>query len=88
MESNLEQIQVLLRYEDPGEFLLSELQSVYNDRSSSERPFCDVQLFGRDKLVVHAHSALLAVVSPYMKLILSEVWDPHQGASILLPDFK
>ena len=83
MDSLVEE--VLLRYEDPGEFLLSELQDVYD---SSVRNFCDVELSCKDSLVVKTHSALLAIVSPYLKLVLMEAWDPHHGASIILPDFK
>lgn len=76
--------EVLLRYEDPGEFLISELQEVYDNAS---RNGCDVDVYCKDGAVVKIHSAMLAVVSPYLKLVLADVWDPHHGAAIVLPDF-
>jgi len=85
MESTSEQ--VLLRYEDPGEFLLNELQKLCSD-NSSPLPYCDVFLICKDKEIVKAHSAVLAVISPYMELILSEVWDSQYGVSLILPDFN
>lgn len=77
--------EVLLRYEDPGEFLLVELQDTFD---SSIMHFCDVELSCKDSQVVKTHSALLAIASPYLKLVLSEAWDPYHGASILVPDFR
>lgn len=77
--------EVLLRYEDPGEFLLGELQELCeNDELSTH---CDVQIRCKDKVVVKAHSSILAIVSPFLKTLLSETWDPHHGADIILPDF-
>lgn len=76
--------EVLLKYEDPGEFLVNELQEVYDGSAN----FCDVELSCKDSSIVKTHSAVLAIVSPYLKLVLNEVWDPHHGASIILPDFK
>ena len=81
-----EEEQVLLRYEDPGEFLLSELEDVFDGKSPNSH--CDVELHCKDRIVVKTHSAVLAIVSPYMKIIMSDVWDPHAGAAILLPDYK
>jgi hypothetical protein len=83
MDSAVEE--VLLRYEDPGEFLLTELQDIYDNPIMN---FCDVELSCKDSLIVKTHSSLLAIVSPYLKLVLSETWDPFHGASIILPDFK
>nr|CAH0112615.1 unnamed protein product [Daphnia galeata] len=83
MDSAVEE--VLLRYEDPGEFLLAELQDIYDNPIMN---FCDVELSCKDSLIVKTHSSLLAIVSPYLKLVLSETWDPFHGASIILPDFN
>ncbi|XP_045035304.1 zinc finger protein 813 isoform X2 [Daphnia magna] len=83
MDSHLEE--VLLRYEDPGEFIVNELQDVYD---SSILNYCDVELMCKDNMIVKTHSSLLAIVSPYLKLVLIEAWDPFHGASIILPDFS
>lgn len=80
----MESEDVLLRYEDPGEFLLSELQEICRTPANN----CDVELICQDSQIIKAHSALLAVISPFFKTLLSNTWDPHQGASILLPDFR
>lgn len=77
--------EVLLRYEEPGEFLISSLQDSYD---SPTMHFCDVQLSCKDSSTFKTHSSLLAIASPYLKLVLSEAWDPYHGASIILPDFK
>lgn len=82
----IEDEHVLLRYEDPGEFLLNEMQDVFDKGSPTSH--CDVVFHCKDKVVVKTHSPVLAIVSPYLKIILSDVWDPHAGAEILLPDFK
>ena len=78
--------EVLLKFEVPGEFLLKELQEMYDN--SSKLDSCDVKIMCRDRHTINTHSALLAVVSPYLKILLSESWSPHQCASIILPDFK
>lgn len=87
MEMDAAVEEVLLRYEDPGEFLVSELQEACGD-SSLTSSWCDVIFHCKDRLTVSAHSAVLAVISPFLKMVLSDVWDPHFGASISLPDFK
>jgi len=78
--------EVLLKFEVPGEFLLKELQEMYDN--SSKLDSCDVKIMCRDRHTINTHSALLAVVSPYLKILLSESWSPHQCASIILPDFN
>ena len=62
--------EVLLKYEDPGEFLLSELQEMCH----ADSLFCDVDFCCKDRQIIQAHSALLAVVSPFLKSILTDIW--------------
>ena len=85
MNSGIEE--VLLRYEDPGEFLLNELQDIICPKDSTYT-FCDVDFWCKDNKIIKAHSSMLAVVSPFLKTILTDVWDPNHGAFIFLPDFK
>lgn len=85
MNSGIEE--VLLRYEDPGEFLLNELQDIICPKDSTYT-FCDVDFWCQDNKIIKAHSSMLAVVSPFLKTILTDVWDPNHGAFIFLPDFK
>lgn len=75
---------VLLRYEDPGEFLLNELQEICRNPSDNS----DVELICQDNYKIRTHSSLLAVISPFFKAVLCEVWDPHRKATIMLPDFR
>ena len=70
MDSVIEE--VLLKYEDPGEFLLSELQDLC--QADSKDTFCDVELVCKDRQIIKAHSALLAVVSSFLKTVLTDIW--------------
>lgn len=79
--------QVLLRYEDPGEFLLGELHNLH-DKSIDLMDQCDVKLICKDNVIVQCHSSVLAIVSPYMRSILSDMWNVQQGVSVMLPDFQ
>lgn len=85
MESVMEE--VVLKYEDPGEFLLNELQDIICQKDFANT-FCDVDLWSKDNKIIKAHSSMLAVVSPFLKTILTDLWDPHHGATIVIPDFK
>ena len=93
MDSSIKQLsvidpniqEVILKFEVPGEFLLNELQELYDN---SDLDNCDVKIICRDNYIINTHSTLLAIVSPYLKTILSELWDPYQCATIILPDFK
>ena len=80
--------QVLIRQNDPGNFLLSELKHFYQHKFNDEGPMYDLELFCNDGKTVKAHSAVLAVASPFLKNVLKETWTPQFGASISLPDFK
>jgi len=81
--------QVLLIDGDPGEFLVNQLKEVYwNICNKAIGFYCDVDLCCKGGQIVKAHSAVLAVASPFFKNILVETWTLHSGASILLPDFK
>ena len=83
---------VLVRDRDPGKFLVIRMQQVYwniyENNYTIDSLFCDVNLCCNDGKTVKAHSAVLAVASPFLKNVLKETWTPQFGASISLPDFK
>lgn len=76
---------VLLKDTNPGEYLVSELHD-FIIRENYRRG--DVELCCRDREIVKAHSAMLAIASPFLRQLLNELCDPYHGALILLPDFR
>ena len=83
--------EVLLKCNDPGEFLVSQLQEVYYGLiwgNSNNNTFHDVNLCCKDGQTIKAHAAVLAVASLHLKNILMATWNPHTETSISLDDFK
>jgi hypothetical protein len=81
--------EVVLKRNDFGEFLVSQLQETYGQICENYKiAFHDVNLYCKDGQTIQAHAAVLAVGSLYFKNLLMETWTPHSDTTISLNDFK